>query len=55
MVIKVTEANTDVKIIFQGVMMSQPKADVDIRPILIDRLHCLALKPKKVKLRKEMG
>lgn len=45
----------DLKIIYQGVLMAKELPEIDIREILIDRLHRMALLPKKKKKRKEMG
>lgn len=42
-------------IIYKGTLMSNPPEDVDFAPILIDRCKFLAMKPKKIKLKKNMG
>lgn len=45
----------NIKIIYQGTLMSIPRLEADFRAILMDRIKALAIKPKKVKLRKDMG
>lgn len=35
--------------------MSVPRLEADFRAILMDRIKALAMKPKKAKLRKDMG
>ncbi|KAG4080753.1 hypothetical protein HA402_005933 [Bradysia odoriphaga] len=52
---KAMRVNPELKFIYQGQIKEQPATDVNFKNILIDRLKALALKPKKKKLRKNMG
>lgn len=52
---RATTVNSELKIIFKGQIKDQPAEDANFKNILVDRLKALAMKPKKKKLRKDMG
>lgn len=47
--------NPELEIIYKGQIKEQPAEVVNFKNILVDRLKALAMKPKKKKLRKNMG
>lgn len=52
---RATTVNSELKIIFKGQIKDRPVEDANFKNILVDRLKALAMKPKKKKLRKDMG
>lgn len=52
---KVMQVNPDLKFVYKGQIKEEPAAEANFKMILIDRLKALAMKPKKKKLRKDMG
>lgn len=55
MVKKARNVNQQLNIIYKGQIKDQPLEEVDFKKLLADRMHALAMKPKKKKLRKNMG
>lgn len=47
--------NTELKIIYKGQIKDQLLEEPNFKNILVDRMKTLALKPKKKKLKKNMG
>lgn len=52
---RVIKVNDTLKIIYKGQIKDQPLEDANFKDILVNRLKALAMKPKKKKLRKDMG
>lgn len=55
MVKRAMDRNKHLKIIYKGTLGAEPIEPVDIRPILMDRIKYLPMKPKKKKLQKNIG
>lgn len=52
---KILKKNPDIQIIHGGVIGFYPPATVDLMALVIDRCKFLAMKPKKKKLKRNMG
>lgn len=55
MINRALEVNPELKIIYKGQIKEQPVEEANFKNILVDRIKALAMKPKKKKLRKNMG
>lgn len=52
---KIKKRNKKLQITYQGTMMTNPPQEPNFKDILMDRIKFLAQKPKKAKLKKNMG
>ena len=51
----IVQNDPEVKILFKGILMNNPPVPVNVKEMLLDRAKYVAMKPKRKKLRKDLG